>query len=250
MEIVPENQNIEKVFSGTVYNIDFYQRDYKWGKENIYNLLDDIFYKFNSEYSPDFDVNQGNISNKYTWYYLNTYVVNKVEGKTYIVDGQQRLTTLTLILIKLYHLSKYFNSMHSNWLRSKICGDTPWGITQDEYDKKAVELKQRQYELADRLKRITEVDENYSITLISLLNICSRAPELFESSKVEQKRQIINFLLSNLKLRGKKLEFELKKPFEVLVNIENCSNWLATVDKVRTKLLSLNEDIFIPELSF
>lgn len=127
MEIVPENQNIEKVFSGTVYNIDFYQRDYKWGKENIYNLLDDIFYKFNSEYSPDLDVNPGNISNKYTWYYLNTYVVNKVEGKTYIVDGQQRLTTLTLILIKLYHLSKKFNSMHTNWLRSKICGDTPWG---------------------------------------------------------------------------------------------------------------------------
>lgn len=26
--------------------------------------------------------------------------------------------------------------------------------------------------------------------------------------------------------------------------------WLGTVDKVKTNLLSLNEDIFIPELSF
>ena len=106
-------------------------------------------------------------------------------------------------------------------------------ITPDEYDKKAIELKQRQYELTDRLKRITEADESYSITLISLLNICSKAPELFESSKVEQKRQLINFLLSNLELRGKILEFELKKPFDVLVNLQNCKNrseWLGRQD--------------------
>ena len=77
--------------------------------------------------------------------------------------------------------------------------------TQDEYDKKASELKQRQYELNDKLKRVIEADESYSIMLITLLNICSRASELFESSKVEQKRQLINFLLSNLKLRGKTL---------------------------------------------
>jgi hypothetical protein len=102
-------------------------------------------------------------------------------------------------------------------------------ITQDEYDRKAYELKNRQYELNDKLKRVIEADENYSITLIALLNICSRAPELFESSKVKQKRQLINFLLSNLELRGKTLEFELKKPFDVLVNLQNCKNrseWL------------------------
>ena len=102
-------------------------------------------------------------------------------------------------------------------------------ITQDEYVEKASELKQRQLELNDKLKRVIIADESYSITLITLLNICSRAPELFESSKVEQKRQLINFLLSNLKLRGKILEFELKKPFDVLVNLQNCKNrsdWL------------------------
>ena len=85
-------------------------------------------------------------------------------------------------------------------------------ITQDEYDKKARELKEKQYKLMDKLKSITEADENYSMTLISLLNICSKAPELFNSSKVEQKRQLINFLLSNLQLRGKKLEYKLKNP--------------------------------------
>jgi site-specific DNA recombinase len=123
-------------------------------------------------------------------------------------------------------------------------------ITQDEYDKKDYELKNRRYELNDKLKRVIEADENYSITLITLLNICSRAPELFESSKVEQKRQFINFLLSNLNLRGKTLEFGLKKPFDVLVNLDYRSNWLAIADEVRTRIIASNKDIFIPELSF
>ena len=122
-------------------------------------------------------------------------------------------------------------------------------ITQDEYDKKARELKEKQYKLMDKLKSITEADENYSMTLISLLNICSKAPELFNSSKVEQKRQLINFLLSNLQLRGKKLEYKLKKPCDVLINLDYRSNWLATIDEVRTRILLLSEEIFIPELA-
>ncbi len=127
-----------------------------------------------------------------------------------------------------------------------------WRITQDKYDKKAYELKQRQYELNDKLKRIIEADENYSMTLISLLNICSKVPELFNSSKIEQKRQLINFLLSNLQLRGKKLEYKLKKPFDVLINLNNCQKrfmWLASVDDVKTRILLLNGEIIIPELT-
>ncbi len=127
-----------------------------------------------------------------------------------------------------------------------------WRITQDKYDKKAYELKQRQYELNDKLKRIIEADENYSMTLISLLNICSKVPELFNSSKIEQKRQLINFLLSNLQLRGKKLEYKLKKPFDVLINLNNCQKrfmWLASVGDVKTRILLLNGEIIIPELT-
>jgi len=109
------------------------------------------------------------------------------------------------------------------------------GITQDEYDKKATELRQKQHELTDKLNTLNISEEEYSITLIKLLDICSRAYELFESSKVERKRQIINFVLTNLQLRGKKLEYTFKKPFDVLVNLDYRSNWLPQVLKFRTR---------------
>ena len=46
---------------------------------------------------------------KYNWYYLNVFITNKVEGKVFIVDGQQRLSTLTLIATKLYHITNNDN---------------------------------------------------------------------------------------------------------------------------------------------
>ena len=46
MDISPDKQNIDTLFASTTYYIDFYQRDYKWNKEPVERLLDDIFFKF------------------------------------------------------------------------------------------------------------------------------------------------------------------------------------------------------------
>ena len=50
MDVQPDKQNIDKLFSNTTYYIDFYQRQYKWTDEPVKRLLDDIFYKFSEEY--------------------------------------------------------------------------------------------------------------------------------------------------------------------------------------------------------
>ncbi len=126
VDIAPDKQNIDSVFSNTVYYIDFYQRDYKWTEEPVTRLLDDIFYKFSQKYDALLDKSlvpsKETVTAKYPWYYLNTYVTNTVDGKVYVVDGQQRLTTLTLVLIKLYHLACQFKLKSNRWIESKIVG--------------------------------------------------------------------------------------------------------------------------------
>lgn len=90
-----------------------------------------------------------------------------------------------------------------------------------------------QYELNERQKQHIEADEKFSFTLVNLMELASRAYELFEFSKVEQKRQLINFVLSNSKLKGKTLEFDLRKPFDVFTNLKNAKNrsvWLGRED--------------------
>lgn len=126
MDIAPDKQNIDRVFSNTTYYIDFYQRQYKWNDAPVKRLLEDVFYKFNEEYTKykDSDIPLSHLISKYSWYYLNTYVTNIIDGKLFVVDGQQRLTTITLILIKLYHLSEKHNSKLSGWLKNKIIGQS------------------------------------------------------------------------------------------------------------------------------
>jgi len=124
MEIQPDKQNLDQTFATTVYYIDFYQRDYKWTEEPVRRLLDDVFYQFDEAYQKHsaLESNKENINARFPWYYLNTYVTNTVGGRVFVVDGQQRLTTLTLILLKLYSKSKTFGSKTTGWLERKIAG--------------------------------------------------------------------------------------------------------------------------------
>lgn len=88
--------SIKQVFdgylnSGQVYNIPEYQRGYKWSPQQITQLMDDIH-----EFDTNGDTN--------LFYCLQnvTLVENKEDPKKInVVDGQQRLTTITLLLIFL-----------------------------------------------------------------------------------------------------------------------------------------------------
>jgi uncharacterized protein with ParB-like and HNH nuclease domain len=126
MDISPDKQNIDELFGTTAYYIDFYQRDYKWTEEPVRRLLDDIFYAFNIAYDSNkaLDPSPETVAAKYPWYYLNTYVTNTINGRVYVVDGQQRLTTLTLILINLLHRADAEKTKLKGWLSSKIAGQT------------------------------------------------------------------------------------------------------------------------------
>lgn len=127
MEVNPAKQNINELFSTTSYHIDFYQREYKWTGDEVRRLIEDIFYHFEQSYTqhPDLDPSEANVLANYSWYYLNTYITNKANGRIFVVDGQQRLTTLTLMLVALYQMcgSESLNSPElRDWLSAKIAG--------------------------------------------------------------------------------------------------------------------------------
>jgi hypothetical protein len=127
VEVNPAKQNINQLFSTTNYHIDFYQREYKWTDEEVKTLINDIFYQFEQSYTQhsSLDASEQNVTAKYSWYYLNTYITNKTNGRIFVVDGQQRLTTLTLILIALYRVCAP-DGLDSpdlrDWLKAKIAG--------------------------------------------------------------------------------------------------------------------------------
>jgi hypothetical protein len=114
-------------------------------------------------------------------------------------------------------------------------GRSDRGITGDEYDRKARELKERQTEITLQIAQHQKGEDGYRITLETLISVASRAAELFERSKTEQKRELLAFVFSNLRLRGKTLEFSLRSPFDLMANRADHASWLAFLHTVRTE---------------
>ena len=121
-------------------------------------------------------------------------------------------------------------------------------ITKDEYDKKLQSLKDKQYRLNIELDEYTKADHEYHIHVSTVINLSRKMVDVFESSEPEEKRAILNFLLQNPTVSGKKLDFELKKPFATVLELADCPTRLRIVDSVRTIIQRKKEYIYIPNL--
>lgn len=78
-------ETLEKFYTGKFFEIPNYQRDYAWSNDNIDDLFEDVFEAIETN----------------TAHYIGTFILSKIVDKdgTYnVVDGQQRLTTLSMII--------------------------------------------------------------------------------------------------------------------------------------------------------
>lgn len=101
--ITPHYRNVQQLLQSQSFSIDEYQREYKWEKENIDELLSDLQAKFFSHYKPG---DETPAVSGYGEYFLGSIIVSKRNGKNYLIDGQQRVTSLTLLLICLYRAAQ------------------------------------------------------------------------------------------------------------------------------------------------
>src|SRR5438876_1122927 len=103
-EILGKAKTVRELLKGAKYSVDYYQREYKWGDKQIRELVDDLAAKFLEEYAPSHARKK---VEGYPHYFLGSIIISsKKERGNYIVDGQQRLTSLTLLLMLLRHLQQ------------------------------------------------------------------------------------------------------------------------------------------------
>ena len=96
-KITGKEYPLSKIFSADFeYHIPGYQRPYAWTEEETGILFDDLYEFFQTEAIDN--------------YFLGSIVLIKDENKPYadVIDGQQRLTTLSILF------SVMANSFHSH----------------------------------------------------------------------------------------------------------------------------------------
>lgn len=90
------------------------------------------------------------------------------------------------------------------------------GITINEYDKYANNLRAKRDELERQIEGLDDDDEELEINTSYLLDLACRMEDLYKSSKPALKNKLLRFLFSNLQLDNKKLYFELSDPFKII----------------------------------
>lgn len=98
-------------------------------------------------------------------------------------------------------------------------------IKEEIYDKKSKEINAEIERVNVDIAKHKRADRAYTKEIESFLVFCNEAPKLFASSRPALKRELLRFVLTNLSLKDKKLDFTLKTPFDIVVKYSKSENW-------------------------
>ena len=87
-KIVAKEYPLKDILSNNKYSIDYFQREYRWQKENIDQLIDDLYSAFRADYRPEHSTKD--VANYASYFMGSIVVIAKDDATMSIIDGQQR----------------------------------------------------------------------------------------------------------------------------------------------------------------
>ena len=148
-------------YSEKQFIIPIYQREYKWNKTNIQRLIDDL---------EEIDINETNQN-----HFLNSIVYSKIEEnphasyvgnrveKYYVIDGQQRITTISLLLIAIRNFLKDNNNSEAERINNQFLINQ---YIQDENLKTRLKLSEKDNDIYKKIvlnHPLNDSDKNHRI---------------------------------------------------------------------------------------
>ncbi len=101
-------KSLRQLLQNTKYSIHYYQREYMWQRKHIEELIDDLTSEFLENYNSD---DERSAVADYGTYFMGSIVLAGRENA--IIDGQQRLSSMTLLLMYLNNRLKTINQHHN-----------------------------------------------------------------------------------------------------------------------------------------
>lgn len=114
-------------------------------------------------------------------------------------------------------LTKVMDNLYVDKLKGKI--------NEDDYERFYQKFCDQMNDVNVKLANLQTAQNNYYITARYVLDLSNRAYDLFVGSEVEQKRQLIKLILSNLTLKDEKLVWEAHAPFDMIINCSDHQVW-------------------------
>lgn len=99
-------------------------------------------------------------------------------------------------------------------------------IDKEIYERKKADLSGDIRLLESQISNFNNNSEKVNISIKYLLEVVSRLNELYQSSEIDRKRNILKLVFPNFWLDGSNLSYDIKKTFEVFLKGSCCLlNW-------------------------
>ena len=203
-------------FFQNYYIIPDYQREYSWQDKQIEDFWEDITSAFEK---------------KVKHYFGTVYLKSIQDGVYEVIDGQQRLTTLFVLLI---HLANYDEFWENN-----IEKDGSWHLTYSGENKKFLEGR-----IFSNRQGNFSVDNIYKKNLQNLRNLLE---DKIKNLSVNEKNKLFEYIKSKLIIDVRYIGNEDGiNDMVVFETLNNRGKPLSILEKLKNRLMYLNE-IFTDE---
>ncbi len=102
-QITAAARTVRELLHSRRYGIDYFQREYRWEERQVEELVTDLAGAFSDNYEPTHERQK---VAQYGRYFLGSIITSNKDDTRFLADGQQRLSTLTLLLIYLHRRLK------------------------------------------------------------------------------------------------------------------------------------------------
>jgi len=92
-------------------------------------------------------------------------------------------------------------------------------ITPEDYTENKLRYDQEVIRIKQQITRLEEADKSFYATASYLLQLFKHGEELFEVANIEEKRELLKLVLSNLELKGKTVRFTPNEPFATVLKL-------------------------------
>lgn len=180
--------DLEKCFKN-FYVVPDYQREYVWEERQVNQLLSDVFDEFDNNHNKE--------------YFIGSTVVFKDNNGSYeLIDGQQRTTTLFLIICALKYVYKEWN-LDTDTL-DRMIKDKTVNALGDSIDKYKLELQYKDSSnILNVISSLSDRPENLKGSAERLFNayenIIAFLNQNFRKDKPEQLKKFFVYLYRKLK---------------------------------------------------
>lgn len=98
-------------------------------------------------------------------------------------------------------------------------------ITPDDYTENKLRYDQEISRVKQQIERLEEADKSFYVTASYLLQLFKHGEKIFEVASIEEKRELLKLVLSNLELKDKTVRFTPNEPFATVLKLSERSTW-------------------------